>query len=350
MKQVSLLWTLPLLVVVLTGCGSPPREVPSARKDIDEAQMAMDSSRSKERVGDYDMALGDLRRAREAINKGKTYAEDTDLSKLNSMDDEVRKRMMDLETRRLTKASEPVKPKAVAAAPKTEDPEEKKKREEAAAEAKRLAAAAKEKAALDATFKVAETKTGPAKVKEDDEPVPADVKTAAKKKADGEEEVAEGEAPKRKTAVGPFPELLQGSPPLEIVKLTTRGKFAIAYFQLYNKDNNGRRIMNVAVIFKNANGQEMINPLSVATFSYSGFKPDITNPTEQSTAAAVTSGSHQITGGEGMQLAAVGEHDRAGDVKSVGVIVVFDDGTKVSAAGPAAGAEAAAPVKGLKLK
>jgi len=351
MKNSKWLWSVPMLAVVLSGCGSPPRQAPSAKKDIEEAQMAMDGSRMNERRLQYDAAIGDMRRAREAISKGKGYAEDTDLSKLNSMDDEVRKRLMELETKKMTYVPEPEKLKAVTAV-KSEDPEEKKKREADALESKRMALAAKDKAALDATFKVQEKSTAKAQPKDDDDVV-AEKPAAKKDKAVDGEEPAEGETPKpKKAAVGPYPEQNETSEPLQVVKLTKRGQFAIAYFQIFNKGSAGKRIGNIGVIFKNANGQEIINPLSVATFQYSGFKPDIADPTQQSTAAAVTAGSHQITGNESIQLVAVGDHSKAPDVKSVGVIVVFDDGTRLSSSGPKDGAvDVVAPVvKGLKLK
>lgn len=353
-------WSSALAFVLLAGCGSPPPPPQSAAKDIESARMALESGRSYEKQGQLDMAIAGYNRAKEAISKGKEIAEGSELSQLESMEEEARTKVSALQIKKINLASQPQpeKPKAVAAGtPKSEDPEEKKKREADAVEAKRKAEAAKTTAALDDLNK----KTAAAKPKEksgdDEEAVAAKSDKAAKKGEAKEGEEEAGEAPKGKpvkAASGPFPAITEQSPELEIVKLQIKGKFAIAYFQIYNKKENGRRIMNHAVFFKNVNGQEAINPPSVAVYPYNGFKPDIADPSSQSL-DGITAGSHQVTGLEGMQFAAVGQSDSASNVKSVGVIIVFDDGSKLSASGPAGGVDlnvggATGPLKGLKTK
>ncbi|HEY3325490.1 MAG TPA: hypothetical protein VGP72_33870 [Planctomycetota bacterium] len=325
---------------VLTGCGSTPPPPPSAAKEIEEAERCISAARSKETMGEIEMAMLEYNNAREVISKAKGFAEGSEANKLSDMEMDVRRRLSDLEVKQMTKPEEKPKPKTKAVAA-SEDPEEKKKRELDAEEKKRLAKEAQQKADLAAKFNVSaqsalKSQGKKAKDKDDDD-VAAPAKGAEKK--DGEAGTAEGDAPKAKVKkfVGPYPEVDEKSPEVEVLKMTiAKSKFAIAYFQLYNNKEAGKRIMNVAVYFKNANGQEMIAPGAVGVFQYDGFKADAANPTEQS-CPAVTAGSHQITGLEGLRLVAVGEHQRAVDIKSVGVLVVYDDGTKVSGAGPAAG-------------
>lgn len=356
-------WVSALTLVVLTGCGSPPPPPPSAAKDIDEAKTNLDTARSMEKMGQLDASIAAYERAKEAIGRGKEIAEGSELSQLNSMEDEARAKVSALRIKKINLASQPEKPKVVAAAsgPKTEDPEEKKKRETEAIEKKRAAEAAKTTAALDATFQKG-VAVGKAKEKtaDDDEPA-AKTEKPAKKEGDGADDAAAAAggdaAPKGKAikeAKGPFPAITENSPEAEIVKLQVKGKFAIAYFYVYNKKENGRRIMSHAVFFKNANGQEIVNPPSVGVYPFNGFKADIADPSNQSL-DGLTTGSHQITGFDAMQFAAVGSSDTIAQCKSVGLIMVFDDGTKLTATGPTGGVDlnaggATGPLKGLKGK
>jgi hypothetical protein len=353
-------WVSALTLVILTGCGSPPPPPPSAAKDIDEAKTNLDTARSMEKMGQLDASIAAYERAKEAIGRGKEIAEGSELSQLNSMEDEARAKVSALRIKKINLASQPEKPKVVAAtnSATSEDPEEKKKREADAIEKKRKAEAAKTTAALDATFQKGVT-VGKAKEKtaDDDEPA-AKTEKPAKKEGDDDAAAAGGEAAPKgkpiKEAKGPFPAITEQSPEMEIVKLQVKGKYAIAYFQVYNKSQNGRRIMNQAVYFKNANGQEIVNAPSVGVYPYNGFKADIADPSTQSL-DGLTTGSHQITGGEGMQFAAVGTSDSVSQCKSVGIIMVFDDGTKLTASGPSGGVDlnaggATGPLKGLKGK
>ena len=356
-------WTTALTLAILTGCGSPPPPPPSAAKDIDDAKSSLESARSLEKQGQLDSSIAAYQRAKDAIFRGKEVAEGSELTQLNSMEDEARAQMSALQIKKINLASQPEKPKplAVSGGSKSEDPEEKQKREAAAKAAKLKAETAKATAQLDATFQKGVT-VGKAKEKQADEDEPA-VKTEKKVESkDGDDQAAAGDpaaAPKGKSikeAKGPFPAITEQSPEIEIVKLQVKGKFAIAYFYVRNKSDNGRRIMNQAIFFKNANGQEVVNAPSVALYPYVGFKSDNADPSTQNL-DGITVGSHQISGGDAMLFAAVGQSDSVAQCKSVGVIMVFDDGTKLTATGPnggvdlnAAGGGATGPLKGLKGK
>jgi hypothetical protein len=336
-------------VAALSGCGSRRVETKSAGKEIGDAERFMDSAKSWESKGQLDLAITDYRQAKEAIFSGKSFAAGTELSKLNSMDDDVRKKLTDLQTKKMTIIPEPEKPKVVAV--KSEDPEEKKRKELEAAKAKKEKEAAAAKQALTDSFATANAAVSKPKDKKEEEDIVAAPKAAAK---DGDKTAEGGEAPEEKgppalkPADGPYPAITDKSAPLEIVRLANKGNYVLGYFQLYNKNQNGRRIMGVSVFFKDTNNQPVINPQSTAVFQYSGFKADIKDPFDQSV-PAVTAGSHQVTGFDGMRMVAVGEHARAGDIKKLSIKILFDDGSNVVETGPA-NAAAVDTVKGVKLK
>lgn len=334
---------LPVLLVMLAGCGSPPPPPKSARDEISGAERALASARQAENRGDLDLALNEYRSAREYVNKGKEFARNVELNLLTDMEKDVRKKITVLETKKET-APKPVAKPTVIAGAKAEDPQEKIRKAEEAKKKLDDAEAAQKKKDLAALYDVKD-KPKAAK-KSDDEEAEADPKpktVAAKKqdgtKADDAEETAVKPAAKK---IGPFPEVGAETPPLEIVKLEKKGKFAICYFQLYNKGNDGKRIGNVGVFFKNGNGQPMNNPAAAIAIPFGKFTATAANPYDQHAAWAITSGSHQITGTEALQLVGIAEIEKASEVQSVGVRVVFDDGTDAAASGPAGGAAAGA--------
>ncbi len=344
------------LLAILVGCGSPPPP-PSAATDMEDARRALDSARTKEKQGEIELALADYRRAKESTARAKPNADNNELTEIRDMDEESRKRISALEIKKVTLAAEAPKTAPVV---KAEDPEEKKQRELAAAANQRQIESKKAAEALDKSFKTQEVALRKAKEEKTDDvdavaekkardaakPADAEKKAIDEKKDDGKPaEAAETGADKPKK-VAFFPEITDKSPEVDVVKLTLKSTYAYGYFQVYNKSENGKRIMSVVVFFKNANGQEIVTPQSVAVFAFSGFSPDRTNPMEQNT-EALTAGSHQITGLEAIQLVAVGEHPKPSEIKSMGVIVVFDDGEKVSASGPPQGPDAAL-IKSLK--
>jgi hypothetical protein len=344
------------LMAALSGCGSRHvAETKSAQKEIAESEQLVDSARGWEKKGQLDLAIGDYNRAKDVIFAAKSFAGGTELSKLNNMDEDVRKRLTDLKTRKLTVTPEPEK-KAPVAVVSTEDPGEKAKKEAEAKKAEQQKKAAADAKALTDSFTTANASATKPKDNKDEEEAPA-TKGAAKpgdKAAAPGDKVVDGDAaddkgpPAIKPADGPFPAITEKSPPLDICKLANKGNYVIAYAQIYNKAQAGKRIMGVSVFFKDANNQPIIAPQATATFQYSGFKADIKDPFDQSI-PTITLGSHAVGGFEGLRIACVGETPRSGDVKKVSIKVVYDDNTNVVETGPA-NAAAIDTVKGVKLK
>lgn len=337
--------SLVLVVAVLAGCSSPPPPR-SAKEEISKAERCVESAKDWERKNEIDLALGEYKRAKEEVGKGRAFAQGSERDKLEYMEKDIRAVVTKLEMLKLTKLAEPEKPKLPpVAAVKTEDPEEKKRREEDEARKKREASEAKAEARIAEIAKTAAApQTGAKKAKEDETDVAPEV-GKKDKKDQGADKPAEPGAPAILKAEGPFPPMTEKSPPIKIYKLETKGRFAFVYVQIFNNAEAGKRIMNVIPFFKDANGQVMIDPKSTAVYPFSGFDPNAAQPMGGQKLEALTTGSHQITGFEGIRLVGVGEHDRAKDVKKVGIKVIYGD---FSVQTDAWSGDAPADVPGLK--
>ncbi|MCY3019402.1 MAG: hypothetical protein NTW87_10310 [Planctomycetota bacterium] len=354
---------LTLLFAILTGCGSPPPPPKSMAKEIGEAERALDAAKNWKGKSEFDLALGEYQRAREIVSKAKPSAEGTELTRLQNMEEEARTNIIALETRKLTAPPKPVDstPPAVADVPKTMDPAEKKRKEDEAAKAKRDADAAKAKD--DIAAKITAVASPTTKKKKDDEPEPTaeELKTGkAAQKGEGagkggEEKAGEGEGEGGqaiKKAEPPFPAITDKSPPLQICKVEVKGKFVLAYLQVYNNAEQGKRITTWGVFFKDGNQQAFIAPQTVAVFPASGFKNNVPDLVGGQIVTALTVGSQQITGFDGLRLIAVGESERAKDVRAAAAKIAFHDGTNVVAtySGAAGGLEVDATLKALQPK
>ena len=325
-----------LTMALLSGCGETPPP-PSAAKEINAAQDAIDTAKVLQGKGKFKEALDQYTEAREQINKGKAIAEGTELKTLKNMDDDVREKLFSVETR-VSAMKEPEKPKTVAAAKgvdvaeatrKAEDARKKKESDKARAASQDIAA----------KLEIKEDKAAQVAKQDDSDDAPD------KKKPEGNAIVENIKA----ANTGPFPEVTEKSPPVEIVKLFSKGEYVFAYIQLYNNTEQGKRIMAGNIFFKNKDNQVMINPASTGVFLFQNFKADAKDPFEQPT-AALTSGSMQVTGMEGLRLVAVGQHPKAAEVRKIGVKFVFDQGASVTATGPEGNVDTPVPpiLKGLK--
>jgi len=346
---------LAVVTAIVSGCGSapPPR---SAQDEISKAERFVDSAKDWNRKGQVDQALDNYKQAKELIGKGISFAEGNELSRLRNMEEEVRGAVTALEMRKLTQeASRMEKPPIAANAQvKTEDPEERKRKEEEAAKKKLAAGEARATAAKDDLAKSLSAPLLAAKKEQKGAEPESDVAEKKERpKTGGKEQDKPGEeaaAPIGMRAEGPYPALTDKSPPVQVCKLETRGKAAIVYFQLYNNAEAGKRIMNAIAYFKDVNNQPLIDPRSTAVFPFRSFKPDAANIFEQPLVTALTAGSAQVTGFEGLRLVGVGESERAKDIKKAAVKVIYSDGKSDVDTGPAEGPTDVPGLKALEAK
>jgi hypothetical protein len=337
------------LVLALAGCSSAPPPPRGAAKEMEEAERALTSANNWKAQKQIDYALTDFRRARDLISKAKDVALDSEMAALRNMDEECRKNLAVLET---MKVAQPTAPAVTAPPPtgpvaKIEDPEARKRREEAEAKKK---LDEKARVAADITAKITDaTVTAPAPKKaagkddDDAEVAAAEAKTkkAADKNEAGEEEAQAVAGRALMPAAPPFPAITEKSAPIDIVKVEVKGKAVVAYFQIYNSAEQGRRIMNTIVFFQNANSQPLLRPEAAVVFPFTNFKPNAAKIIEGQSVEPVTLGSHQVTGFDGLRMVAVGELDRPQDVKRVGIKVIFQEGAPLTGVWTDAGAPGA---------
>jgi hypothetical protein len=341
--KVTFVASLGFGLIMLPGCGggAPATQTKKADAEIGTARRSIETAKIQRSKSEYDLALSELNNARSAIKSGLSFAGGADKSTLKNLDEEVSKLSSQYEADKIQN------PKPVVAKETTTvaqvDPEIAKKKAAEEKAKKDAEAAAKAKKDMDAKMSIADKPGDSKKNKMDDEPgpLPGDAKVAAggEKKADGEA----AEDPAKPKGIGPFPPADDNSPALNIVKVTSNGKYCFGYFQLYNKDENGQKIMGITIYFKDKDNALMIQPQSVITIPFKGFSEKAKDPTNGGN-DAVTLGSHSIDGKTAMQFVAVGEHERAKDVKKMGVIVIYGDGSKISEVGPSGPAAAEAAV------
>ena len=345
---------LAFVLAIVAGCGSTPPPPRSAQDEISKAERFVDSARDWDRKGQLDQALDNYKQAKELIGKGISFAEGNELSRLKYMEEEVRGAVTSLEMRKLTReAAKLERPKvAMNAQVKAEDPEEKKRKEEEAVKKKLQAGEAKATAAINDLARSVSAPALAAKKEQRRAGTESDVVEKKEQPKAGEKEKPSEEAatPAILKAEGPFPALGEKSPPLQVCKLETKGDFAIVYFQIFNNAEAGKRIMNAVPFFKDANNQPVISPQATAVFPYHSFKASVANLFEQPLVTALTIGSVQVTGFEGLRLVGVGESDRIKDIKKVSVKVIYHDGKSDDATGPTEGPTETPGLKALEAK
>jgi len=339
-----------LALAVLAGCGSSPQPARSAQEEIGKAERFIASAKEFDKKNEVDVALDQYKLAKESIGKGTSFAEGNELARLRYMEEEIRGAVTSLEMRKLTQAAKPEKPKAEAPLAKTEDPEEQARKEAAEAKKKKETADAKANAVIDDIAKSVAAPPPSAKKTAKETAAPgsgAEAKREDTKAGDKAAAAEDAGPPAIQKAEGPYTALTDKSPPVQVCKLQTKGNFALVYFQIFNNSETGKRIMNAVVFFKDVNNKPLIAPQAAAVFPYSkDFKADTADPFHQEKVTALTLGSAQVTGFEGLRLVGVGESERAKDVKSVAVKVIYADGKDDVATGLAA--DAPGEVPGLK--
>lgn len=333
-----------VVFMMLAGCSNPPPRAKSAKSEIKTAAEAMETAQVLASKKSYDRAITEYDRALEAISKGESYAQGTELTELNSMKKEARSKRIDMETKAMLAPPAPKKPAATEVA-KAEDPEAVKKK---AAEAEAVRVAAAQKKAETEILNVSK----PAAKPKPDEPEEVEVKTTKKTEEKKSEEMADPAKPKKDKS-GIFNEVTDKSPALEIAKLERVGKFSLAYCQLYNSGDNGKRI-TVATFFKNRDNQEVIRPLTVAAFPFDRFSAKVKDLIADQSVRNLTPNSEEVPGHQYLQFVCVGEsasEDVAKSVAKVYVNVMYSDGKQVDAtSAPTAVSQAEDLVKGLVPK
>ena len=331
----------------MTGCAAPP-VVQSAKKQIEAAESAMESGATLVRLRQYDLAVIEFDRALGEIRKAEGFATGNEATRLGVLKKDALKFKIDSDFAAQKKAGETaakVKPTAtIAGAAVQQDPEIAKR---AAAKVKEAAQAANDKEVLAA---ISTTKTA----KKAEEP-PEDAVDLAVGKPKASKPSAEGEAEapvvkaKPKDKNGIYADVTESTPPLQIAKLMRVGKFVVAYCQIYNKTDDGKRI-TVYNFFKDRDNQIAIPQLTTAAFPYDRFSPKVKDLIGDQSVRNLAPNSEEVLGHDILQFVSVGEcntEELAGKVVKLFLDVRLSDGTRLELTGPEGGA---APMPNLKIK
>ncbi|MCZ7645058.1 MAG: hypothetical protein M5U26_07205 [Planctomycetota bacterium] len=318
--KLTLMLSAGSLCLVLSGCGGgAPVQKAGAAKELKVAEESLTRADSLKSQGELDTAIAALREGLSAAQSGRRKALAREKPALSDLEEQITKQISAFEgekqkakiEKELAKKKEEEQKKLAelrkaqgvaegGAAPAIADPEEaarKKKEEErkkAEEEQKRLAALMVKK----------------------------DEKTEKTEEGDAPPEVAaqpgeEGDKPKVAAAPkpdGPFRPLGADPRPLTIDVVRSKDKYAFAYFQVFNKDENiGKRIGRVTVIFKD-NGNGVIGEAH-GTFDYSKFDKSKADPLEQPDGCGLTAESHEVPAGKALQLVAIADFDNANSAK-----------------------------------
>jgi hypothetical protein len=342
----SLACGLPLL----SGCGGPPVAVKSAKSEIESAKKAIESAECLSAKGQYRESISEYERAQKLISEAKGKASDSEKKKLKEMDEGVSKSISEVRVLDTKKGEPKVKPVDTSNQIKAEDPEEVRKREAAEKKKKEDEETAKRNAKIDADAKRRDEAMKGAKktTKDEDETPPAAANPAAKPGEAAAEGEGDGEGPDKAAkggviakALGPYAAVTKDTPEFVVAKLEKRGKYVMAFIQIFNKLENERRISGVATYFKDGDNALLIDERQVIAYQYDGFKAAASDPTTQD-CPGLTMGSHTVPEMNVLRFVVVAEHNRAADVKKVGVNVSFqDDGKSIAGVGPDANAPAA---------
>jgi hypothetical protein len=338
MKKTALLCLVSLAgIIELSGCGSPPPPTRSAKAEISSAESAIQSGDALCKHKSYDQAKIEYEHAIADISKAQGSADDIDGARLSALLREAldKKVICEQNARRLAnelavKPRIPAAPPAVSTTPVL-DPEAIKLAEAKAREAK---ATAEQKA-----LQLSNTTKKKIEEPEDAGDVTAAAKAKDKAKAAAGAEGTEPEAnPKAalKDKAGIFPNVTESSPPLQVVKLTRVGKFVVAYVQLFNKGDDGKRF-SVASFFKNSDNQVVIESQLAHSYPYENFSLKVKDLIGDQPVRTFTANSEEVGGHDWVQFVCVGEcasDEAALKVVKVYVKVMFNDGKGVDATGP----------------
>ena len=318
--------------IELSGCASPPPP-PTAKKQIENAEEAIESGKTLFRLKQYELAVVEFDKALSEVRSAEGFATGNEATRLSVLKDEARSKKVASEFEASRKASEAsVRMKAPGTSPNavpTVDPDIAKRKAEQAKEAE-IAAGAKD--ALDAINKA------PKSAKKIDEPEDTgDVAANAKAKepkagaaaASGDPEAPPVKVPP-KDKNGIFANVDENTPVIVIPKLMRIGRFVLAYCQIYNKTNDGKRI-TIYNYFKDHDNQIVIQPLTTASFPYDRFSAKVKDLIGDQSVRNLAPDTEAINGQEFLQFVSVGECNNEEVAKRVVKLyldVRFSDGTK----------------------
>lgn len=326
-----------LMSIELSGCGTPPPP-PSAKKQIGTAEEAIETGNSMVRHQQFDLAVVEYERALSEIRSVEGWARGNEASRLGVLKDEARSKKVSAEFEGKRKASEAaLRVKSPATDPKAAPVVDAAAEKMKADKVKEAELAASNKAALDSIGKAP-------KIAKKDEPEDAGDVAATKAKKpeagpDGEPAPAAVKAPP-KDKNGIYQNVDENTPPLVIAKLQRIGKFVVAYCQIYNKTNDGKRI-SVYNFFKDRDNQIAIPQLTTASFPYERFSTKVKDLIADQSVHNLAPNSEEVNGGEYLQFVSVGEcatDELAGKVAKLYLDVRFSDGTKVDLTSAESGA------------
>ena len=333
--------------LLISGCGESTPAKKGASKELDQAQSLVDAGNSAVSGRDYTTALVHFNNAKSRLEEARPNATESESVTLTRLTDLVRKRINETEMKQLEDPKPKDKP-LDAEIRKQEDAEAKAKADEkkkADAETKK---AADKAAATQRALTIHDSGSG--KKEEEGGPALPPSSTAAvntgDKKPAGEKGALKGEdvavEPKVdesgliEKAKPPFPAVTDKSEEVQVIKIGTRGKFVWVFFQVFNKSEDGHRISTVSVTFKDKDRQKLVDERIVATFPFEGFRENAKDMIGDQGTDALTLGSGSIDGRSVKRYVSIGESDaRAKDVKIATVQVIYQDGGKPYADGPA---------------
>jgi hypothetical protein len=331
-----------VLAFMAVGCGDTPSPPKGADAEISAARSMVDSGDSAVRSRDYPRAISMYKGAKDKIEEARSKAKESELSAVKSLTASIREKIDDAELKQVTDKVEPKVP-VVTEVKKQEDAEAKQKAEEAkkkAEEEKKIAAAREKNEKLlsrkDSSGSKQDEDPAVAKSGGDkggDKKGPGEDKKPAGDDADAGPAKPEGD-PAIAPAKPPYPAVTDKSPEVQIIKIATKGNFVYAYFQLFNKTEDDRRINVINAFFKDKDNQTMIDHGAV-TFPFEGFKLDThKDMIGEQVIDALTLGSDVVAGRGVRRYVVVGEHDRAKDIKKVALQVVWQSGNPSVETGP----------------
>lgn len=319
--------------IELSGCGSPPPP-PTAKKQIGNAEDAIESGNSLMRLRQFELAVVEYEKALSEIRSGEGFATGNEATRLGVLKDEARSKKVSCEFESARKASEAaVRIKArdeknAGGGPVNNDAEIARKK---AADAKEAAIATSKQDALSAISKTPGSK-------KNDEPEDAgDVAATTKPKA-AKPASADGDAAPDAPAVkappkdknGIFPDVNDSTPVLTIPKLMRIGKFVIAYCQINNKTDDGKRV-TIYNYFKDHDNQIVIQPMTTASFPYDRFSAKVKDLIGDQSVRNLAPDTEAVNGHEFLQFVSVGEcnnEENAMRITKLYLDVRFSDGTK----------------------
>lgn len=346
-RMVGCAMLLVLASAEMTGCGAPP-VVQSAKKQIEAADSAIESGNNLVRLHQYELAVAEFDKALSEIRKAEGFATGNEATRLSVLKKDALKLKIDNEFAAQKKSGEaaakfkPLTPTATG--PVAQDPEVAKR---AATKVKEAEQAARDKEVLAAI-----STTKPAKKAE--EP-PEDAVDAAVGKPKASKPAADGEADapavkvKPKDKNGIYADVTDSTPPLQIAKLMRVGKFVVAYCQIFNKTDDGKRV-TVYNFFKDRDNQIAIPQLTTASFPYERFSPKVKDLIGDQSVRNLAPNSEEVPGHDVLQFVSVGEcntEELASKVVKLFLDVRLSDGTRLELTGPDGGA---APMPTLKIK